>query len=123
MYSHASPHAHDIHVHTNDKQVEGSIYLFALINPEYQNFLITLQKVISNKLDSLGGLPFSQFRAFRTLARSADGPFRFVDGEVIEQFLHCDSDLQEEIVEEMQDVRLTNVDEVTDMIEALRRLH
>ena len=81
---------------------------------------MTLQSVISSKVNSLGDLPFDTFRAFRTLTRSADGPYRFVDGELIEQFLNCDSSTQEEIVSE---VGAGTVDEVKAMIEALRRLH
>lgn len=105
---------------TNHPQVEGSIYLFALINPEHQDFLMTLQSAIASKVDSLGDLPFDKFRAFRTLARSADAPYRFVDGELIEQFLTCEQSVQEEIVEE---VGSGDVEGVKSMIEALRRLH
>ncbi|KAJ5388796.1 hypothetical protein N7509_011337 [Penicillium cosmopolitanum] len=100
--------------------VEGSIYLFALINSDYQDFLMTLQTVIADRVESLGDLPFSKFRAFRTLVRSAEAPYRFVDGELIEQFLTCDPELQEEIVEE---VGWGDVEKVKGTIEALRRLH
>ncbi|KAJ5900528.1 uncharacterized protein N7473_004598 [Penicillium subrubescens] len=100
--------------------VEGSIYLFALINPDHHDFLITLQSVIASKIDSLGDLPFDKFRAFRTLTRSADAPYRFVDGELLEQFLDCEAALQEEIIAE---VGSRDVAEVKGMIEALRRLH
>ncbi|KAJ5256820.1 hypothetical protein N7478_012924 [Penicillium angulare] len=100
--------------------VEGSIYLFALINPDHQDFLMTLQSVIASKVESLGDLPFDRFRAFRTLARSADAPYRFVDGELIEKFLTCEPELQEEIV---ADVGSSDVEEVKGMIAALRRLH
>ncbi|KAJ6096377.1 hypothetical protein N7486_007123 [Penicillium sp. IBT 16267x] len=100
--------------------VEGSIYLFALINPEHQDFLMTLQSAIASKIDSLGDLSFDTFRAFRTLTRSADAPYRFVDGELIEKFLTCEPRLQEEIV---ANVGSSDVEEVKGMIEALRRLH
>lgn len=81
---------------------------------------MTLQNAIASKVDSLGDLPFDKFRAFRTLVRSADAPYRFVDGELIEQFLACDPSLQEDIVAE---VGSGDVEEVKRMIEALRRLH
>lgn len=81
---------------------------------------MTLQNAIASKVESLGDLPFEKFRAFRTLVRSADAPYRFVDGELIERFLTCDPSLQEEIVEE---VGSGDVEEVKGMIEALRRLH
>ncbi|KAJ5690806.1 hypothetical protein N7462_005198 [Penicillium macrosclerotiorum] len=100
--------------------VEGSIFLFALINPEHQDFLMRLQTAIASRVDSLGDLSFDKFRAFRTLTRSSDKPFRFVDGELIEKFLDCESVLQEEIVTE---VGSGDVQAVKGMIEALRRLH
>lgn len=81
---------------------------------------MTLQTVIAEKVESLGDLPFNNFRAFRTLARTADAPYRFVDGELIEKFLTCEAQLQEEIVAE---VGSSNVEEVKGVIEALRRLH
>ncbi|KKA25955.1 UV-damaged DNA binding protein [Rasamsonia emersonii CBS 393.64] len=67
--------------------VEGSIYLFALINPEHQDFLMRLQTAIAAYVDSPGKMPFNKFRAFRSAVREAEEPFRFVDGELIEQFL------------------------------------
>lgn len=76
--------------------------------------------VDDSKIDSLGDLSFDTFRAFRTLTRSADAPYRFVDGELIEKFLTCEPQLQEEIV---ADVGSSDVEEVKGMIEALRRLH
>lgn len=81
---------------------------------------MTLQSVLSTKVTSLGNLSFDKFRGFRTMVRSADTPYRFVDGELIEQFLHCTPSMQEEIV---QDVGSSDVQEVKRMIEALRRLH
>jgi DNA damage-binding protein 1 len=113
LTTHTNPHFYFL-------QVEGSIYLFALINPDHNDFLITLQSVIASKVDSLGDLPFDKFRAFRTLTRSADAPYRFVDGELLEQFLDCEVALQEEIIAE---VGSRDVAEVKGMIEALRRLH
>lgn len=81
---------------------------------------MTLQTVIADKVESLGNLPFNNFRAFRTLTRTADAPYRFVDGELIETFLTCEPQVQEEIVAE---VGSGNVEDVKVVIEALRRLH
>jgi DNA damage-binding protein 1 len=91
-----------------------------VINPEYQDFLMTLQTVVAAKVDSLGDLPFDKFRGFRTMVRSSDAPYRFVDGELIELFLSCSPSMQEEIVDEVGSM---SVDEVKEIIEALRRLH
>lgn len=81
---------------------------------------MTLQSVIASRIESLGSLSFQKFRGFRTIARSSDAPFRFVDGELIEEFLKCDPDLQDEIV---QQVGSSSVGEVKGMIEALQKLH
>ena len=81
---------------------------------------MTLQSVIASRIESLGSLSFQKFRGFRTIARSSDAPFRFVDGELIEEFLKCDPDLQDEIV---QQVGYSSVGEVKRMIEALQKLH
>lgn len=81
---------------------------------------MTLQAVLSTKVESLGDLAFNKFRGFRTMVRSADAPYRFVDGELIEEFLRCSPSMQEEIV---QEIGSSDVEEVKGMIEALRRLH
>lgn len=99
---------------------EGSIYLFAIINPDHQDFLMRLQATIAAYIDSLGNLPFNAFRGFRSRVREADEPFRFVDGELVERFLSCEPRVQEEIVSLVGGV---NVEGVKGMIEALRRLH
>lgn len=88
---------------------------------------MSLQEVMARHVDSLGDLPFEKFRAFHNEVRSSDKPYRFVDGELIEQFLNCDSAEQEEILAEVGsdvgDLGTLDVEEVKKMIEALRRLH
>ncbi|KAJ9307256.1 hypothetical protein DTO217A2_3315 [Paecilomyces variotii] len=101
--------------------VEGSIYLFALINPDHQDFLMRLQGYIAAYVDSLGNMPFNKFRAFRSAVREAEEPFRFVDGELIERFLSCEPQIQEEIVGFLGGE--VDVEGVKATIEALRRLH
>ncbi|KAL4806754.1 mono-functional DNA-alkylating methyl methanesulfonate N-term-domain-containing protein [Aspergillus unguis] len=101
--------------------VEGSIYLYATINPSYQDFLMRLQATMASRVSSLGAISFNEFRALRTMTRQAGEPFRFVDGELIERFLGCDEALQKEIVD-MVGVG-GGVDEVRALVEGLRRLH
>lgn len=79
-----------------------------------------LQATMAGKVESLGNIPFNEFRGFRSMVREAKEPYRFVDGELIERFLTCEPSLQKEIVDS---VGMMNVDEVKIMIEALRRLH
>ncbi|OJI96685.1 hypothetical protein ASPVEDRAFT_250519 [Aspergillus versicolor CBS 583.65] len=99
--------------------VEGSIYLYGVINPEYQDFLMRFQATMASRVDSLGGIPFNEFRALRTMTRQASEPFRFVDGELIERFLVCEPAVQKEIV----DMVGKDVEEVKLLVEALRRMH
>ena len=79
-----------------------------------------LQSTMAAYVDSLGGLPFNKFRAFRTQVREAEEPFRFIDGELIERFLSLEPDMQDEIVGLLG---VMDVEDVKGMIEALRRLH
>lgn len=83
--------------------------------------------MIARHVVSLGNLPFDKFRGFSSMVRTSDKPYRFVDGELIEQFLNCEPRVQAEIVESVAEVGvdagLTGVEEVKGMIEALRRLH
>lgn len=79
-----------------------------------------LQTAISAYVDSPGLMLFNKFRAFRSTVREAEEPFRFVDGELIERFLDCDTAVQEEI---LGVVGSGDLESVQKMIEALRRLH
>ncbi|KAL1954103.1 hypothetical protein VTO42DRAFT_1727 [Malbranchea cinnamomea] len=102
--------------------VEGSIYLFCLINPNHQDLLMRLQSAIGSVVMTPGEMPFNQYRALKTKVRQAEEPFRFVDGELVERFLSCPRELQEDIVGRLADKGVT-VEFVKDMIEELRRMH
>jgi DNA damage-binding protein 1 len=80
-----------------------------------------LQVAVAAYVDSPGKMPFNKFRAFRTMVREAEEPFRFVDGELIEHFLVCEPAVQDEIVGLVGGG--AEVDGIKAMIEALRRLH
>jgi len=99
--------------------VEGSIWLFALISPSKQDLLMRLQANMASMVQSPGHVPFNKYRAFKTTVRESDEPTRFVDGELIERFLDCDSALQEKIVEGLD----ADVEDVRSMVEMLKRLH
>ncbi|KDB24574.1 hypothetical protein H109_03543 [Trichophyton interdigitale MR816] len=102
--------------------VDGSIYLFGLINPTYVDLLLRLQTAMGSIATSPGETPFSKYRAFRTTVRQSDEPFRFVDGELIERFLSCTLAMQQEIVGRLDDSTVT-VSSLKEMIEELRRMH
>lgn len=107
--------------------VDGSIHLFALINPKHQNTLMRLQSALASSthphLASPGQIPFNSYRGYKNLVRdeSRDGPFRFVDGELIERFLGCGADLQEDVVKEAG-LEGLGIETIKGMVESLRRL-
>ncbi|PGH18407.1 hypothetical protein AJ79_00476 [Helicocarpus griseus UAMH5409] len=105
--------------------VEGSIYLFALINPAYQDLLMRLQSTMAGLVVTPGEMPFNKFRAFRNTVRQAEEPYRFVDGELIERFLGCGEQLQREIVGKVvaDGVAGVSVEGVRGIVEGLRRMH
>ncbi|KAF5497524.1 DNA damage-binding protein 1 [Colletotrichum siamense] len=106
--------------------VEGSIYVFADIKPEYQSLLLQFQERLAGVIKTLGqadepgaGLSFMSWRGFRNAKRSADGPFRFVDGELIERFLDLDAGRQEAVVQGLG----PTVERMRDLVEELKRMH
>lgn len=99
--------------------VEGSIYLFALIAPRAQDLLMRLQQNMTEYIQSPGHVPFNKYRAFKNSVRESDEPSRFVDGELIEKFLDCDTPTQERIVQGLG----TSAEEIRLMVENLRRIH
>ncbi|KAK5165060.1 uncharacterized protein LTR77_009157 [Saxophila tyrrhenica] len=103
--------------------VEGGVYLFALIAPGKQDFLIQLQERMAEVVQSPGGVPFKKFRGFRSGVRDAgeEGPMRFVDGEVIERFLDLEEGRQEEVVEGLPGGM--GVEDVRGVVEGLRGIH
>jgi len=105
--------------------VEGGVYLFGEIVASHLDLLIRLQTSLAPLVESLGGVPFSSYRAFHNQVREAEEPYRFVDGELIEAFLDLAPGLQGEIIESLGPVAQPKggVEEVREMIEGLRRLH
>ena len=78
-----------------------------------------LQANIANYVQSPGRVPFNTYRAFKNQVREADEPFRFVDGELVEEFLGCSAEMQGKIVKGLG----VDVPDVVEMVETLRRLH
>ena len=101
--------------------VEGSIYLFALIAPGKQDRLMRMQSKMAELVTSPGHVPFERYRGFRSQVRDmgAEGPSRFVDGELIERFLDCSEEVQAEVVRELG----ADLEEIREMVESLRRIH
>lgn len=104
---------------TNESQVEGSLYLFGDISPQYQDLLLNFQSQLKNFISVPGNLDFDVWRAFRDQTREAEGPFRVVDGEMVERFLDLDEGKQELVCEGLG----PSVEDMRNMIEELRRMH
>lgn len=67
--------------------VEGAIYMLGTINSSYTDALIRLQSSLASKVEAPGYMPWTKFRAWKTEVRDSEEPFRFVDGEMVEQGL------------------------------------
>ncbi len=107
--------------------VEGAIYMLASINPAYQNVLLLLQSALATRVQAPGYMPWSKFRSWKTEAVEKDEPFRFVDGEMLEQALLAldDAELQALLREgglAAEDSLNVTVPEVRGWAEELRRL-
>jgi DNA damage-binding protein 1 len=100
-------------------QVEGSIYLFALISQNYLDLLITLQSNLGTLVAAPGDMDFAKYRAVKNQVREEEEPMRFVDGELIERFLDCEESVQEKAIEGLG----VGLEEVRALVEGLRRLH
>lgn len=80
---------------------------------------MTFQARLQDHIRTLGNINFELCRAFRNQSREADGPFRFVDGEMIEMFLDLDEGRQELVCEGLG----PSVEDMRNLIEDLRRMH
>ena len=98
---------------------EGSLYLFGIIRPEKQDLLMRLQSNIAKFVQSPGHVPFNKYRAFKNEVREADEPYRFVDGELVENFLEAPSAMQDEMCEGLN----IDAEEIRTLVESLRRMH
>ena len=105
--------------------VEGSIYLFGLIAPAHRDLLMRLQAALAPMVGSLGDVPFNTYRAFKNQVREAEEPYRFVDGELVEEFLNLQEELQENVVGGLGEVGVGagGLEGVRELVESLRRLH
>jgi DNA damage-binding protein 1 len=100
-------------------QVEGSIYLFGLIQPAYFDLLFNLQSKLGQLVSAPGNMDFARYRAFKNQVRESEEPFRFVDGELVEKFLDLSEEDQAKACSELE----ADVEEVKALVEGLRRLH
>ena len=107
--------------------IEGAVYMLGTINTSYTDALLRLQASLANKVEAPGYMPWTKFRAWKTEVRESDEPFRFVDGEMVEQGLLRLSDADLEAV--LREAGLTegaskvSLEEIRSWGEELRRLY
>lgn len=88
--------------------------------PEYQDLLINFQTRVSQHLTTPGNLPFDKWRAYRTEAREEEGgPYRFLDGDILERFLDMNEAKQESVCQGLG----TSVERMRNIVEELKRMH
>lgn len=100
-------------------KTEGSLYLYGDISPDYQDLLMSFQSRVEQYVHTPGNIDFKVWRALRNETREGDGPYRFVDGEMIERFLDMDEGKQELVCEGLG----PSVEDMRTMVEELRRMH
>ncbi|VUC24859.1 unnamed protein product [Clonostachys rosea] len=98
---------------------EGSVYMYGEIAPGYQDLLINFQSSLARHAKPVGDINFDLWRAYRSEARETNGPFRFLDGEMLERFLDMNESMQEEVCEGLG----PSVEDMRNIVEELRRLH
>ncbi|KAI1095056.1 mono-functional DNA-alkylating methyl methanesulfonate N-term-domain-containing protein [Rostrohypoxylon terebratum] len=99
--------------------VDGGVYLFGLITPEYQDLMIRFQAKLNEYVETTGNILFSRYRSFRNEEKESEGPFRFIDGEFLERFLDIDEKTQEEICAGLG----PDVEALRSLVEELKRMH
>ncbi|KAJ9138437.1 DNA damage-binding protein 1a [Pleurostoma richardsiae] len=99
--------------------VEGSIYMFGTVAPHAQDLLMRFQTKLASAIDVPGGIDFKAYRAFRNAEREGDGPFRFLDGELLERYLDMDEQTQTEVCQGLG----PSVEDMRNMVEELKRMH
>ncbi|KAH6895729.1 mono-functional DNA-alkylating methyl methanesulfonate N-term-domain-containing protein [Thelonectria olida] len=98
---------------------EGSLYLYGDVSSDNQDLLLTFQSELEAYINTPGGLEFKRWRAFRNEARESDGPYRFIDGEMVERFLDMGEATQELVCKDLG----RTVEDMRGLVEELKRLH
>jgi len=93
--------------------------MFGTVASDAQDLLLRFQAKMESAIQGPGQIEFRTYRAFRNAEREGEGPFRFLDGELLERFLDVDETTQAEICQGLG----PSVEDMRNMVEELRRLH
>lgn len=77
------------------------------------------QSKLADRIRTPGDIKFEKYRSFRNAEREGDGPFRFLDGELLERFLDLDEETQQEICQGLG----PGIEDMRNMVEELKRMH
>lgn len=77
------------------------------------------QSKLADRIRTPGDIRFEKYRAFRNAEREGDGPFRFLDGELLERFLDMDEETQQDVCQGLG----PSVEDIRNMVEELKRMH
>lgn len=80
---------------------------------------MTFQTRMEDYIHAPGNIEFKIWRSLHNYARESEGPYRFIDGEMVERFLDMDEGKQELVCEGLG----PSVEDMRNMVEELRRLH
>ena len=83
------------------------------------------QTNLAHRIKGVGDLEFDRYRAFCAKGRTPEEPFRFVDGDLVEKFLDLDPETQDLVIKgrKESDQLDHSVEQMKDIVEALKRLH
>ncbi len=93
--------------------------MFGTIAPKSQDLLLRFQASLANVIKTPGNIDFKTYRAFRNAEREGEGPFRFLDGEMLERFLDLDEEAQKAVCEGLG----PSVEDMRNLVEELKRMH
>lgn len=93
--------------------------MFGTVAPHAQDLLLRFQAKLADTIMTAGGIEFRTYRAFRNAEREGEGPFRFLDGELLERFLDVDDATQAVICQGLG----PTVEDMRNLVEELRRMH
>lgn len=104
--------------HTLFGTVDGSLGVIGSIETDKVNLLVQLQANIGQVKPGIGGLKHAKYRAFKSTGSDNHAPMRFVDGDLIEEFLDLSEEDQRSVCEGLE----VGVTEIEKIVEDLARL-
>lgn len=93
--------------------------MFGTIASQSQDLLMRFEANMASIVKAPGDIEHASYRAFRNAEREGDGPYRFVDGELLERFLDLDEATQKDVCRGLG----PSVEDMRNLVEELKRVH